>query len=190
MVTWYIEDKRTILFSISIPIGYSGLLLATYFILLFSLEIIRLEEKRKKRYQILYLIYISVLIFFIFDFNSNQWGAPPPIPPTRLILLIILLVGTCVTYIVLITVISRLIIRIEDLLFKNLLKFLLVFLLMSFGFYILAIVSEAHLMLIDNPPLYGPFEYAAYVSAIIALLYGDIGITQPEWFKKRFLKFE
>lgn len=187
MISWMVLNDRGPIYKISLPIGYSSMVFSTLFALLFMFELLKVSAKKKKIGLGLYCVYLIILEILIFD-ERNQWGVLPPIPPFRLICLVLLIVGNVLIYSYLISEVRRLIPLLTDNLYKRSIQFILGFLICTLMFYVLEVVSEVHLMFVPDPPPFGPFEYLAYTSGIIALIMGDIGLLQPEWFKKKFDK--
>ncbi|MBN2150852.1 MAG: hypothetical protein JW839_05390 [Candidatus Lokiarchaeota archaeon] len=188
LLSWYFEDDRGIMFRLSLPLGYSAIVIATFFSLLFSGEFMKQPDRKRRIYAALYAIYMVALVASLFNFDANKWGALPPIPAYRLVNLILVILGNIIVFSILASQSHKLLALVSEPVYKATLRFVYYFFVFMILCFVLMVASEVHLMLLDDPPIYGPIEYVAWVCGFLGLISGYVGLTQPGWFKKRFLK--
>jgi hypothetical protein len=172
LISWMIKNDRIWIYDSSIPLGYTSIIIAAFFFLLFSVEVFTLQESRKRLILYGYGVYTIILVILFLDFERNEWGTLPPIPDFRLMNLILMILGQLILYSSLITRLTKLKNRIKDEEFlrkiNRTMNFFIAFLLC----FVFMVISEIHLMLIDNPPPFGPFEYVAWAFGLIGIILG------------------
>ncbi len=189
LISWLVENDRGIIYRTSLPVAYSCIIIASFFFLLLTIEMLSIKGNRKL---FMVLTFTAYMIFIIYRLISpeNEWGIIPPIPIYRTINLIILIIANVVLYIYLARKINKLSKITNNPEKKRDLRFMSYFFALMLGCFVLMVISEVHLTLIEDPPLFGPFEYLAWVSGLLGIFCGYLSFTQPEWYKTRYTKTE
>lgn len=185
LVEWYVDDDRGFLFRASLPLGYASIVVSTFFVLVFATEFLEVASKPRRAVLGTYGAFTVGLVASLFNFPGNQWGNLPPIPDYRLVNLVLLILGNLVVYAVLVAKFRDLTRRVEQPTYRASIRCLYGFFLLILLTFVFMVASEVHLMLVENPPPYGPLEYVAWLLSLAGMVFGYIGVMQPRWFMER-----
>jgi hypothetical protein len=169
------------LYRITLPFGYSAIIVADVVLLRFTNEILQKGNKL-----ILAVLIIGLAIIVVLWLPMNFWGSSPGPGQVsiRTYSTLALVAYSFIIYIDIISVAGRASHATEDHVMKHGLQLMVVAIFCMIGFFVMLIIDTLLIITNINPAGYSIFVYFAWVFAIVFYISMYLGLVMPPWFKK------
>ena len=176
-----------VFYSLSLPLGYSIVVLYDIFLFLFTIHIF--SDKNEKK--VIPLIIGGTFLIILLFLPWNYWGINPSAsdpPSIRTLILIFFLLFNMVTYVILAFYAFRESKQAEQKINQKAFQSIGLGQILNVVVFIW-FLSDAIIILLDpGSPGYSIFIYLAWLTALTAAFLFYLGYIQPNWFKKMIEK--